>query len=500
MNRKFLGVLFASSVCLFPVASFAQAIGGGQGGTPGPAANASSLSGCVYIAAGITLADPRIQAGLQCDPSGNLKVTVSGGSGANQNVNIAAINGAAPSLTNPIFTAYAEAGDTTGTFTNATQSTAITATNADGYATALVSINGTYGTATGTFQASDDGGATFYTMSCVRSDGSAVETGYTTLTNTNRQWFCPVSGNDSFRIQSSAVASGTVNARISISAPPTNSAVVSGPTGTGANQVQGTSAAGATDDGSNPVKVGGVFNSTATIITTGQRGNFQMSAQGGLGIAALNGVGYASLYTLANTPNTGVGTLSAGLVSAFNTTLPTYTNGQYGALQMGVRGGLHVDLYSPDLGQTPYGPTNADAVATTSTSQYLVGGSFDYNFNGTTFDRTRNILGALAAGSAGTGTTAVEESGTLFSEITSATTTAVKGTPAILHQICVNTLVGAATIKAYNATTATGTPITITLPATITGDNPFCVKYDIYMSTALTVVTSGATDVTVTYH
>lgn len=212
------------------------------------------------------------------------------GSGSPSAVNLVGINGSAPSLTNPIFTAYAEAGDTTGTFTNATQATAITATNADGYATALVSINGNYGTATGTFQASDDGGVTFYTMSCVRSDGTAVETGYTTLTNTNRQWFCPVSGNDSFRVQSSAVASGTVNVRISISAPPTNSAVVSGPTGTGANQVQGTAATGAAVVG-NPVQAGCVYNSTLPTFLTGQIGPCQISAKGGLYLAFPNTLG-----------------------------------------------------------------------------------------------------------------------------------------------------------------------------------------------------------------
>src|ERR1700753_2270774 len=42
------------------------------------------------------------------------------------------IGGTAPSLVNPIFIANAEAGDTTGTFTNGTQTTSITATKCDG--------------------------------------------------------------------------------------------------------------------------------------------------------------------------------------------------------------------------------------------------------------------------------------------------------------------------------------------------------------------------------
>lgn len=212
------------------------------------------------------------------DATNPLAVTIAGSTVASS-VNLTGINGTPPSLTNPIFTAYAEAGDTTGTFTNATQTTSITATNADGYATALISINGTYGTATGIFEASDDAGVTFYSVLCTRSDGTASETGYTTLTNTARQWYCPVAGNDSFRIRSTAVATGTVNGRISISAPPTSSALQVGPTGANANQVQGTAASGATAVGS-PVQTGGVYNTTLPTLTNGQAGAVQLSSRG----------------------------------------------------------------------------------------------------------------------------------------------------------------------------------------------------------------------------
>lgn len=133
--------------------------------------------------------------------------------------NIKQIAGAVPSLTNPIWVANAEAADVTGTFTNATQTTSVTNSAADGYAGGLISINGTYGTATGVFEESDDGGTTYYSVICARSDGTASETGYTSLTNTNRQWACPVAGNDTVRVRSTAVASGTVNVRVGISAP-----------------------------------------------------------------------------------------------------------------------------------------------------------------------------------------------------------------------------------------------------------------------------------------
>lgn len=141
---------------------------------------------------------------------------------ANVGVELAA--GTGSSLTSPIFTAVAEAGDTSGTFTNSTATLSVTNTMADGYPAALVSINGTYAGASGVFEASDDGGTTWYPMLATRSDGTATETGYTLLTNTNRQWVIAIVGNDSVRIRSTAVASGTVNARVGVSAASTNQA------------------------------------------------------------------------------------------------------------------------------------------------------------------------------------------------------------------------------------------------------------------------------------
>lgn len=120
-----------------------------------------------------------------------------------------------------------EPADATGTFTNATQSGNVSTVSIDGYGTALITINGTYGTATATFLASDDGGVTYkYPLGCTRTDGSTGwETGYTSLSNVSRAWLCPAQGFDSVQVLSSAVASGTVNVRISQSAAPTSAAV-----------------------------------------------------------------------------------------------------------------------------------------------------------------------------------------------------------------------------------------------------------------------------------
>lgn len=152
--------------------------------------------------------------------SGNLNVNcASGCSGSNPNGQATMANSAPvviASNQSSIGTKGDELSDTTGTFTNGTQTTSVTSSGINGYDTALITINGTYGTATAVFEGSDDGGTTFYPLQAARSDGTASELGYTTLTNTNRAWVTPINGMDQVRVRSSAVASGTVNVRISI--------------------------------------------------------------------------------------------------------------------------------------------------------------------------------------------------------------------------------------------------------------------------------------------
>lgn len=108
-----------------------------------------------------------------------------------------------------------EQPDATGTFTNATQTTSVTSTSQDGFGTAMITITGTYGTASGVFELSDDSGTTWFPMAIARTDGSGSETGYVSLTNVSRAWVIPVAAMDLIRIRSTAVASGTVNIRIS---------------------------------------------------------------------------------------------------------------------------------------------------------------------------------------------------------------------------------------------------------------------------------------------
>lgn len=130
--------------------------------------------------------------------------------------------------------------------------------------------------------------------------------------------------------------------------------------------------------------------------------------------------------------------------------------------------------------------------AQSSSMQTLYVRNFNYIFNGTTLDRQAAINGIDGTGK---GVTATEVGGSTFVEITTATSTTVKGSAGTLHKVIVNTGVAAATIKIYNALSATGTPFTITC----SGTAPFEITYDTWMSTGIFVVTSGATDVTITY-
>lgn len=117
------------------------------------------------------------------------------------------------------------------------------------------------------------------------------------------------------------------------------------------------------------------------------------------------------------------------------------------------------------------------------------------------------LLGCVQPGLAAAPTQCVNAKGTAvdcgsvpwsYTRIATATTTTVKPTPGVLHAITVGTLVASATITVYDNTAGSGTKLaTLTLPSTITGVDPFTVILDVGFGTGLTIVTSGATDITV---
>lgn len=83
--------------------------------------------------------------------------------------------------------------------------------------------------------------------------------------------------------------------------------------------------------------------------------------------------------------------------------------------------------------------------------------------------------------------------------ITTGTTTPIKTGAGVLHSITVNKLVASATIELDDALTQTSPFGIITLPGTITALAPFTVIYDVAFTTGLSITTSGATDITVSW-
>ena len=87
-----------------------------------------------------------------------------------------------------------------------------------------------------------------------------------------------------------------------------------------------------------------------------------------------------------------------------------------------------------------------------------------------------------------------------YTNITSATTTLVKGGPGVLHAIIVNKRVASGVIEFDDALTNTTPKIgTITFPGTLLSDGPIQVLYDIAFTTGLSITTTGTMDITVVW-
>ena len=104
---------------------------------------------------------------------------------------------------------------TTGTIT--TSSTSIPVSVA-GYSVATVTVNGTYAGVTINFEFSDDGGTTYYSDTCTRTDTNVQESSEALPSNQTRAWDCGVFAATNFRVRSSAYTSGTANIGITLSA------------------------------------------------------------------------------------------------------------------------------------------------------------------------------------------------------------------------------------------------------------------------------------------
>ena len=164
------------------------------------------------------------------------------------------------------------------TFLDKTITGTITALNGtvvlpiNGIATVNASISGTW-VATLVFEG-QSGDGIWNILSVGNPTGGINITSFTT----NNTYSVGVGGYTQVRIRASAFTSGTVNVTMNGSSGDQQSLAVDA---NGNQQVVGNVASGATDSG-NPVKVGGIYNSTAPVFTTGQRGDLQLDASGNL--------------------------------------------------------------------------------------------------------------------------------------------------------------------------------------------------------------------------
>lgn len=250
--------------------------------------------------------------------------------------------GPAAALTNGWPIINGEAVDSTGTFTNATQTTSVTNNNLDGYGNSLISINGTYGTATAIFEGSDDGGTTWFTVAAARDDTNVIETGYTSLTNISRSWQVNNSGFDSIRVRSTAVASGTVNARISSSSAPNSSGAT---VAIGAALPSGTAMLGsiAAYQGLTPWTINSVYGNISGSVVAFQGTspwvvNFQNSSLIAINAGSVVTLSQGSVVTVFQSPSI-VGTYAEDAPSA---------SGDKGFLVMGARNDTLASVTSND--------------------------------------------------------------------------------------------------------------------------------------------------------
>lgn len=89
-----------------------------------------------------------------------------------------------------------------------------------GYGVATVTVSGSYTGVTINFEFSDDGGATYYSDTCTRTDQPIQEINETLPSNQTRSWDCGVAGSTSFRVRQSANSTGAPAVGITLTSAP----------------------------------------------------------------------------------------------------------------------------------------------------------------------------------------------------------------------------------------------------------------------------------------
>ena len=242
-----------------------------------------------------------------------------------------------------------------------------------------------------------------------------------------------------------------------------NLRVVNSGSPTGTQDVQGNVASGATDSG-NPVKIGGVYNTTLPTLTDGQRGNAQMDSRANLFVSNSGGnVTGADNYSNADTlymrkgDNTGLGLFVVGGYYFDGTTWDRARgDSTNGAL---VNLGTNNDVTVSSLPSIPAGANAIGSVSVSSLPALPTGANTigAVNVNGTVPVSLATNVPVPATNTAGTSN---------FSAIlaTSTNSTLVKGSAGTVYEISTyNTSATPYWLKMYNTSSAptcgSGTPV-----------------------------------------
>lgn len=187
-------------------------------------------------------------------------------------------------------------------------------------------------------------------------------------------------------VQTGIGASGVGIPRVSIS---NDSAVIAG----------GNVASASTDLG-NPVKVGGVFRTSAPTFTNGQRSDLQVDTNGNLKVNLAVGSISSSVIATGDSASGGAdsGSNPLKIGGVYNTTLPTFTNGQRGNVQIDSHGDLNVVTQATEnhIGSVGGQNVRVNSTPTVQNAAYASGNCIG-GFNAVTLARVNGGSGILDA-------------------------------------------------------------------------------------------------------
>lgn len=311
-----------------------------------------------------------------------------------------------------------------------------------------------------------------------------------------------------------------------------------GTTGSSAKQIQGNVAAGSADSG-NPVKIGGVYNSSPPTFTTGQRADFQTDSQGRQKVTIpplSNTTDSITTYgTVAEQASLSAGSLNADLVPSTDVSLYRWASLQITGTWSGTISfqGSNDNSNFNSVSVNNLGSAVSLVQTTTSNNIFAIPISYKYlrirmtsyssgTANGTLELYTvpnQMLLAAMSAAQNGTWTvqpgntanttpwlvtdTLAAAGGALYAHIAAGqATTTVKSGAGNLYAIVFNSAATATNVTTvYDNTAGSGTVIAIPTATAVT--NPITLSFGRGMafSTGLTIVTSTAngSDMTVVY-